>query len=457
MALRDDLIAAIDRAGPSLVLGDATVPAAVLVGAAPSAANEDGLVRVDLHLTAGRIIAVRPLGAPRPDGIPVVDLDRGMALPLCVDMHTHLDKGHIWPRRRNPDGRFMSALVNVKEDTAANWTAEDVRRRMDFSLRCAFAHGTRVIRTHLDSTPPQHAISWPVFSAMRDAWAGRIELQAVSLVGPDTMMDVDALESVARVVKRFGGTFGAAIGSWPTARQAVANVVATARRHGLDLDLHVDETEDPGSLSLRHLAEEVLAQGFEGRIVAGHCCSLARQEVSEADRTLDLVAAARIAVVSLPMCNMYLQDRHLASGDDEDGSTARRTPRWRGVTLLHEMRARGIPVAIASDNTRDPFYAYGDLDGLELLREGTRILQLDHPGADWPAIVSRWPADIVGAGGHGRIGAGGPADLILLRARSLTELNARPQADRIVLRDGAPSAAALPDYRELDDLLGAPT
>ena len=30
--------------------------------------------------------------------------------------------------------------------------------------------------------------------------------------------------------------------------------------------------------------------------------------------------------------------------------------------LLHEMKARGINVAVASDNTRDPFYAYGDLD-----------------------------------------------------------------------------------------------
>ena len=62
------------------------------------------------------------------------------------------------------------------------------------------------------------------------------------------------------------------------------------------------------------------------------------------------MAKAGISVVSLPMCNLYLQDRRT------DGTT----PRWRGVTLLHEMKARGIKVAIASDNTRDPFYAYGD-------------------------------------------------------------------------------------------------
>ena len=77
------------------------------------------------------------------------------------------------------------------------------------------------------------------------------------------------------------------------------------------------------------------------------------------------------------MCNMFLQDRR-----------AGRTPRWRGVTALHELRAAGVNVMIASDNTRDPFYAYGDLDMLEVWREGVRILHLDYPFADWAQAVS---------------------------------------------------------------------
>jgi cytosine deaminase len=154
------------------------------------------------------------------------------------------------------------------------------------------------------------------------------------------------------------------------------------------------------------------------------------------------VRDAGISVVSLPMCNMYLQDRH-----------AGRTPRWRGVTLLHEMKARGIPVAVASDNTRDPFYAYGDLDPLEVFREASRILQLDHPVADWPAAVCRDPATIIGRPEFGRIAVDRPADLVLFRARSWTELLARPQSDRTVLRSGKPIDRTLPDYRELDDLM----
>ena len=46
-----------------------------------------------------------------------------------------------------------------------------------------------------------------------------------------------------------------------------------------------------------------------------------------------------------------------------------RTPRWRGITTLHEARAAGCEVVLASDNTRDQFYAYGDLDMLEVFTQ----------------------------------------------------------------------------------------
>ena len=164
---------------------------------------------------------------------------------------------------------------------------------------------------------------------------------------------------------------------------------------------------------------------------------------------IEKVARAGIAVVSLPMCNMYLQDR-----DNSDGV---RTPRWRGVTLLNELKAAGVKVAIASDNTRDPFYAYGDLDGFEVFREGARILHFDHPQAEafsWARVVSAGPAAIAGFGYTGELSVGAPADLVVFKGRSWTELMSRPQTDRTVIRAGQAIDTPLPDYRELDDLMG---
>ena len=119
---------------------------------------------------------------------------------------------------------------------------------------------------------------------------------------------------------------------------------------------------------------------------------------------------------------------------------------------MHEARARGIPVAFASDNTRDPFYAYGDLDMVEVLREATRIAHLDHSASDWVQSVLADPAAMCGFSAPS-LAQGAPADLVIFRARSWTEFFSRPQSDRTVLRAGQAIDRTLPDYAELDDLM----
>ncbi|WP_343035336.1 cytosine deaminase [Halovulum dunhuangense] len=369
-----------------------------------------------------------------------LDMKGAIVLPCGVDMHTHLDKGHIWPRAANPDGSFMGALTTVAGDRAANWSADDVRRRMEFSLKCAFAHGTRAVRTHLDSIAPQDDISWPLFDEVRADWRGRIELQAAALVAADNVTEDGAYAHTADLVKRFDGVLGAVTYPIPDIARRVETVLKLASARGLPVDFHVDETLDPTSATLRVIAETVLKTGFDAPVVVGHCCSLSTQDPAEADHTLDLVAEAGIAVVSLPMCNLYLQDRQPG-----------RTPRYRGITLVHEMAARGIPVSFASDNTRDPFYAYGDMDLVEVLREATRIGHLDHSRGDWAFSVNRTPADVCGFAPCGKLGE--PADFILFNARSWTEFFARPQSDRVVVRGGRAIDRTLPAHAELDDLM----
>jgi cytosine deaminase len=313
--------------GQAYVLRNATVARTLL--AQPQRYPGDGeTVLLDIAVERGRIARVAPADSST-EGAPV-DLDAGMAWPCFTDIHTHLDKGHIWPRSPNPDGRHASARLAVAADRTAHWSADDVAARMRFGLRCAYAHGSRAVRTHIDSYGGQGEKSWPVLAAMRAEWEGRIALQGVSLIAVEAFRDEEAGARLADLVARFGGILGAATTTEPDLDLLLDRVFALAQARDLDLDFHVDETNDPQSRSLAHIARAAIKRRFAARIVVGHCCSLALQPAEEADRTMDLVAAAGIAVVSLPMCNLYLMDR----GAD-------RTPRWRGVTLLHELAARG--------------------------------------------------------------------------------------------------------------------
>jgi cytosine deaminase len=124
------------------------------------------------------------------------------------------------------------------------------------------------------------------------------------------------------------------------------------------------------------------------------------------------------------------------------------------VTVLQELKSAGVRCAVASDNCRDPFFAYGDHDGLEVFTQAVRIGQLDHPIGDWPLAITKTPAEMMGLTGVGQIRAGGSADFVVFKARSLNELMARGQGDRVVIRKGTQIDTTLPDYAELDDLMG---
>jgi cytosine/adenosine deaminase-related metal-dependent hydrolase len=157
---------------------------------------------------------------------------------------------------------------------------------MDFSVRCAYAHGTSALRTHLiNMTPKQTELTWPAFSALRARWAGRVELQAVSLVVLSFFRDAAAAAALADVVAAHGGLLGAAVccaergghpeDDWTTCErdrdELLDRIFTLAKERDLDLDFHTDENGNALARGLRYVAEKAVQHGYQGRVVCGHC------------------------------------------------------------------------------------------------------------------------------------------------------------------------------------------
>jgi cytosine/adenosine deaminase-related metal-dependent hydrolase len=308
------------------------------------------------------------------------------------------------------------------------------------------------------SNATQGALVWPVFKELREKWKGRIELQGVALTILRFFRDETEAAKLADLVKKNGGILGAAVSC--TDRGGYADDVYTtclddmdalldtvfrlAKERDLDLDFHVDENGNEASKGLLHIARASARNAFTGRVVCGHCCSLAAQSPGELHKICLEAKKANITVVSLPIVNQWLQNR------DVRGIS---TPTRRGVTTMKELDDAGVSVCLASDNTRDQFYGYGDLDMLEIFGQGCKIGHLDRPISHWPLSVTSRPANVMGLGdAHGRVVVGGVANLVVFRGRRYSEILSRPQHDRLVLRDGRPLPCGVPDYRELDDM-----
>jgi cytosine deaminase len=432
--------------GDKVHVANVNVPQSLLASEFAGAPADTGLALVDLIIDGGKIAAIVPPGAATE--LPLFDADGGQAWPPFADLHTHLDKGQIWPRAGNKEGTLDIARATTRADTAAHWTAEDVEARFDFSLQCAYAHGTTAIRTHIDCfVPGQAEISFGVFRRLRDKWSDRIKLQASALVSTDLY---DAPENaalvnlIAEAEGRLGGiTFRLSEQENPEILdRRLDRLFALATSRGLDVDLHVDENGSAASATLAQIAEAVLRSKFRGQVVCGHCCSLSVLNDELAERTIKLVREANLNIVSLPLVNQNLQ-----------GRKANATPGWRGVTLLRELSAAGVNVALASDNCRDPYHPFGDLDLLEVYAGGIKIGHLDSVMGEWAQAVTTTPSSLIGVTKSGTFRPGVNADFQIFRGRGFSELLARRQSDRLVIRNGKPIDTTLPDFRTLDHLM----
>ena len=403
--------------------------------------DRDGAACLDIDVDVdGLVCQVTPADTTRPpEGMILVAMRGRQVWPGLVDSHAHIDKSHTWARAPNPDGTLTGARGAAKRDRAETWQYDEAYRRMDFALRTAFVHGTIAIRTHLDSQEGRTEPCWSAFLALREAWADRIALQGTLTLGIAKLLGPWG-DRVADWAATQGLRLGPVVYDGPGVQAQLDRAFELAEARGLELDFHVDETDDPEADGLTRIAETVLARDFSGRVLCSHACSLARRPEAAARATIAKVLEAGIGVISLPMTNIYLQDRDPLA-----------TPRWRGVTLLRELKAAGVAVALAGDNVRDAFHPYGDHDLLDVFRDAVRLGHLDLPIGDWPRAVTSTPAAMLGLTGRGHISAGAAADLVIFEGRDYTEVLARHGRGRIVLRAGRKIVDDLPDYRELDE------
>jgi len=422
------------------LLKNAHIPECLLESQSSKTITREGLTPVDLIIKEGSIVSIDPAGSQERKDIPSYDLAQKIVFPSFVDLHTHLDRSHIWQRTPNPTGTFSDALEAVHHDKEKNFSLEDIYRRLEFSLKCSYAHGTAAIRTHIDCDGQKGLITLKVFEELQEKWSGRITLQAASLVDLKYYLEPSGL-ALADYLTQKGHVLGAFVYSNSNLEQQLDNIFVIAKQRKLKLDFHVDENGNPESRCLEQIAKTALKYDYINQVTCGHCCSLAIQSQEVREKIIALVKEAQIAVVSLPMCNLYLQDRH-----------SQKTPLWRGITNVHELKAANIDVCFASDNCRDPFYGFGDLDMLEVLSQSVKIAHLDAPYGNWVQSVTSTSAKVMGIN-QGKIAVGNSADFIIFKARYFSELFARPQSDRLIVKQGKIQELKLPSYDELDDLI----
>jgi cytosine deaminase len=401
----------------------------------------------DLGIANGRFVSVNQGVA---SSVPILTLDAEgrMAVPGFVEPHIHLDKALISERAPvNRSGTHKEA-IEILWELKRNYTVDEIADRASRVLAQALENGVSKLRTHVDVDPIGGTRPAEGLIRVRDRFRDLIDIQIVAFP-QEGIVKSPGTEALMREVMKLGVDV---VGGMPfneaspeDSRRHIEIVFDIARQFDADVDMHVDETDDPAARTLEVLAELTIANGWQGRVTAGHTCALASYPRNYADHVIDRLRQANVSMIANPATNLMLQGRL----DDY--------PKRRGVTQVKELLAAGVNVACGQDCVHDTFYPFGQNDPLEIafllchashMSQPAEILTVMDMVTNNAAKALRVP--------DFRVAVGAVADLVVLEARDARRAFATRLPRRWVIRKGKLIAQTRVETHRNFDLSAAP-
>ena len=380
---------------------------------------------VEIGIKNGRISAVEPSGLPA--GHQEIDAGGGMISPALLEPHFHLENALLWEGALNHSGTLGEAIA-VYGAIKKEMPLDDLVRRASLALDAAIAHGVLWFRSHvdIDRTAQLRLLQGNV--AVREKYKGLIDIQLIAFPQMGMARDSEVVDLMWRAMENGADVVGGmphAERNMDDAGRHIEIAFEIARTYDADIDMHIDETDNPYWHSLELLAEQTIENGWQGRVSAGHCCAMSAWSDALAERVIEKVVAAQINIITMAPINLMLEGR----GDPH--------PKRRGIARVKELMAAGANVTCGQDDLQNMFYSYGQMDPLEVALITAHAAHLSAPqeieaAFDMPRYHA---ARNFRLSDYGLV-PGTRANLVILDATSAVDALRRRGDRRYVIRDG---------------------
>jgi cytosine deaminase len=381
---------------------------------------------VAVAIRDGVIEAIGPEAGPL-SATERLDARGGIVLPSFVEPHIHLDKVLT---RQLPGANVATwdEAEAAQSRVKRTFTADAVDARASRAVELAVANGVGMMRAHASVDSQQELVSLEGVLRARDRWADAIDIEIVALID-ESVVEHPELPVLAREAMRRGADV---IGGVPNFEQDgfgqqrhLEVLFDIAKELGTRVDVHVDFDADPAQKVLERLADMTLQRGFEGRVLASHCCALATYSQLESERVIEKLRRADITVCISPAGNLQ-----------QVGSIGR-LPVHRGSSRTKELLDAGVNVAAGSDNMNDMWFAFGRLDPVETAYIAilSASLQTESELAAALEMVTGRAARALGRPERA-VALGAAADLVVLEAETMIDVLRGLAPRRITVKGG---------------------
>ncbi len=379
---------------------------------------------VNIGIENGKIVAIQE--GDIPSGQQTIDAEGALLSPALVDPHFHLENA-LLNETANQSGTLQEAIqiyAGIKRDMSRTNIIERAAR----ALRLSIANGTLWMRNHVDIDQVAKLRLLEAICEVRNEFANMIDIQIVAFPQLGLAKNPEAVDLMWQAMEKGANVVGGMPHGEHDMTDAARHIEIAfeiAQAKNADIDMHIDETDDPYWTTLELLADKTIETGYQGRVTAGHCCAMAGWDDRLAARVIEKVHKAEINVVTNSPVNLLLQGRH------------DRQPVRRGITRVKELIEAGVNVACGQDDLMNMFYPFGCMDMLEVanfVAHAAHLSSQEHIQAAVEMPRSH-AARVMRLANYG-VYEGADANLVLIPAHSAADAIARHPARTHVIRHG---------------------
>ncbi len=271
-----------------------------------------------------------------------------------VNCHAHLDRAYtLTPEIWKQASALMEEKWILNREIKKKHTDESIQERLTYCIEDFLKQGITACRTHVDADSVVGMLVVNAAAKVREKYKGRFTLQLVAhplegflnedASGQDKSK-MDLFEQACEVCDVVGGL--------PSRDRAMEGgdkahaefLFAVAQKLGKDMDVHIDQENNPYEKDTEWFVDMIQAQGMQGRVTLLHAISVACQSEEDRNRIYKCIADTGTNVTVCPKAAISMKQHK-----------EKMAPVHNSIAQVDEMLAHGINVSIGTDNISDIF------------------------------------------------------------------------------------------------------
>lgn len=284
-----------------------------------------------------------------------------------VNCHAHLDRAYtLTPEIWEQASALMEEKWILNRDIKRKHTDESIQARLTYCIEDFIKQGVIACRTHVDADSIVGMLVVNAAAKVREKYKGKFTLQLVAhplegfLNEDATDFDkakTDLFEEACAVCDVVGGLPSRDRALEGGDRRHAEFLISTAKNLGKDIDVHIDQENNPLEKDSEWFLDLIAERGMQGRVTFVHAISVAAQEAEDRERIYKKMADTGTNVTVCPIAALSMKQHKEKSANVHNS-----------IAQIDEMLAHGITVGVGTDNISDIFVPEDNGDMFEEIK-----------------------------------------------------------------------------------------